>query len=56
MGSEDVPYVYPYSNPWEDREAQGYFDLDAGGGVELLKGVTFADCGNVTILPLGRRT
>ena len=50
-GVRDVPYVYPYSNPWEDREAQGYFDLDAGGGVELLKGVTFADCGNVTILP-----
>ena len=31
------------------EEAEGYFDIDAGG--ELLRGVTMADCGNVTILP-----
>ena len=49
-GVRDVARIYPYTDPWEKKEAQGYFDLDAGG-MELLKGVTFADCGDVTILP-----
>ncbi len=49
-GVRDVPFIYPYADPWKDEEARGYFDIDAGG-VEQLKGVTFADCGNVTILP-----
>ncbi len=32
-----------------DQQAAGYFDSDRG--TELLKGVTMADCGNVTVVP-----
>ena len=32
-----------------DQEAAGYFDSDRG--TELLKGVTMADCGNITVVP-----
>ena len=46
----DAPRTYSYSDPFgRDVEAEGYFDIDTGG--ELLRGVTMADCGNVTILP-----
>ena len=46
----DAPRAYSYSDPFgRDEDAEGYFDIDAGG--ELLRGVTMADCGNVTILP-----
>ena len=46
----DAPRAYSYSDPFgRQEEAEGYFDIDAGG--ELLRGVTMADCGNVTILP-----
>ena len=45
----DVERVYEYMDPWEDKEAAGYFDVDAGA--TLLQGVTMADCGDVTILP-----
>ena len=46
----DAPRAYAYNDPYADQEdAGGYFDLDVGG--ELLKGVTMADCGDVTILP-----
>lgn len=49
-GIRDVANIYSFLDPWEDKEAQGYFDIDAGG-IERLKGVSFIDCGNVTILP-----
>ena len=50
-GIRDVDRVYDYADPWEEgKEAQGYFDIDRGPGV-LLRGVTMADCGNVTVLP-----
>ena len=39
-------YVDPYG---QQKEAEGYFDIDVGD--ELLRGVTMADCGNITILP-----
>lgn len=45
----DVERLYEYMDPWEDREAQGYFDIDTGR--TLLQGVTMADCGDVTVLP-----
>ncbi len=46
----DVPRAHVYSDPMgAQREAEGFFDIDAGG--ELLKGVTMADCGNVTVVP-----
>ena len=31
------------------RDAEGFFDADAGD--ELLRGITMADCGNVTVNP-----
>lgn len=49
-GIRDAPRAYSYSDPFgRETEAEGYFDIDAGD--ELLRGVTMADCGNVTILP-----
>ena len=46
----DAPRAYSYSDLFgRQEEAEGYFDIDAGD--ELLRGVTMADCGNVTILP-----
>ncbi len=46
----DAPRAYAYIDPFgQQREAEGFFDIDAGD--ELLRGVTMADCGNVTIMP-----
>ncbi len=46
----DAPRAYAYVDPFgQQKEAEGYFDANAGH--ELLRGVTMADCGNVTILP-----
>ena len=46
----DAPRTYSYSDPFgEQKEAEGFFDIDAGD--ELLRGVTMADCGDITILP-----
>ena len=46
----DAPRAYSYLDPFGQRkEAEGFFDIDAG--VELLQGVTMADCGNIAILP-----
>ena len=46
----DAPRAYSYSDPLgAQAEAEGFFDIDAGG--ELLKGVTMADCGNITVVP-----
>ena len=46
----DAPRAYSYSDPYgAQREAEGYFDVDVGD--ELLRGVTMADCGNVTVVP-----
>jgi agmatinase len=46
----DAPRTYAYSDPYgQQSEAEGFFDVDAGD--ELLRGVTMADCGNVTIVP-----
>ena len=46
----DAPRAYPYMDPHgAQREAEGFFDIDAGD--ELLRGVTMADCGNVTVVP-----
>ena len=46
----DAPRAYSYVDPYgQQREAEGFFDIDAGD--ELLRGVTMADCGDVTIVP-----
>ncbi len=46
----DAPRAYAYQDPYgTQREAGGYFDIDAGD--ELLRGITMADCGNITVLP-----
>jgi agmatinase len=46
----DAPRAYPYLDPYgAQKEAEGYFDIDAGD--ELLRGITMADCGNVTVVP-----
>ena len=46
----DWPRVYSYEDPsGQQRQAEGYFDIDARD--ERLRGVTMADCGNVTIVP-----
>lgn len=46
----DAPRSYSYSDPYGRQvEAEGFFDIDAGG--DLLKGVTMADCGNITVVP-----
>ena len=46
----DAPRTYAYSDPYgRQAEAEGFFDVDATD--ELLRGVTMADCGNVTIIP-----
>ena len=41
--------TYNYYDVQEGKEAIGYFSSDHGK--ELLKGVTMADCGNITIVP-----
>jgi agmatinase len=46
----DAPRAYSYQDPYgQQKEAEGFFDIDAGG--ELLRGVTMADCGNITVTP-----
>ena len=46
----DAPRAYSYMDPYGmQREAEGFFDVDMGD--ELLRGVTMADCGDVTVLP-----
>ena len=46
----DAPRAYPYTDPsGRQAEAEGFFDIDAGD--ELLRGITMADCGNVTTIP-----
>ncbi|MEE8466233.1 MAG: agmatinase [Dehalococcoidia bacterium] len=46
----DAPRTYAYSDPYGNQgQADGYFDVDAQD--ELLRGVTMADCGNITIVP-----
>jgi agmatinase len=46
----DAPRAYAYFDPYgQQKEAEGFFDIDAGS--ELLRGVTMADCGNITTLP-----
>ena len=46
----DAPRAYAYYDPYgEQQNAEGFFDIDAGG--QLLRGVTMADCGNITTLP-----
>ncbi len=44
----DAPRAYSYLDPFgHGQDAEGFFDADAGD--ELLRGVTMADCGNVTV-------
>ena len=46
----DAPRAYGYSDPLgRQEEAEGFFDVDIGD--ELLRGVTMADCGNITVVP-----
>lgn len=46
----DAPRTYVYNDPLGRQvDADGYFDIDADG--ELLRGVTMADCGDVTVVP-----
>ena len=46
----DAPRTYSYTDPHgAQRQAEGYFDIDLGD--EQLRGVTMADCGNVTVTP-----
>ena len=46
----DAPRSYSYADPYgAQRDAEGIFDVDAGH--ELLRGVTMADCGDVTVVP-----
>ena len=46
----DAPRAYSYSDPYgKQTQAEGFFDIDAQD--ELLRGITMADCGNITIVP-----
>ena len=46
----DAPRAYSYLDPYgQGKDAEGFFDADAGD--ELLRGVTMADCGNVSVSP-----
>ena len=46
----DAPRAYSYLDPYgHGQDAEGFFDADAGD--ELLRGITMADCGNVTVNP-----
>lgn len=46
----DAPRAYSYLDPYgRGQDAEGFFDADAGD--ELLRGITMADCGNVTVNP-----
>ena len=48
-GVRDAGRAYSYVNFQDGTEAPGYFSSDLGK--ELLKGVTMADCGNITVVP-----
>ena len=46
----DAPRAYAYTDPYgAQTDAGGFFDVDVQD--EQLRGVTMADCGNVTIVP-----
>ena len=46
----DAPRGYNYSDPYGAQiPAEGLFDIDIED--ELLRGVTMADCGNITVVP-----
>ena len=46
----DAPRTYSYSDPYgAGAAAGGFFDIDSED--ELLRGVTMADCGDITIVP-----
>ncbi len=46
----DAPRSYSYSDPYgRQSQAEGFFDVDAQD--ELLRGITMADCGDITIVP-----
>ena len=46
----DAPRTYNYSDPYgQQNVAEGFYDIDVED--EQLRGVTMADCGNVTIVP-----
>ena len=46
----DAPRAYAYWDPYGKQiDAEGFFDIDAGN--ELLRGITMADCGNITTVP-----
>ena len=46
----DAPRAYSYLDPYgQGRDAEGFFDADTGD--ELLRGITMADCGNVSVSP-----
>ena len=46
----DAPRAYSYSDLYgKQTPAEGLFDIDAQD--ELLRGITMADCGNITIVP-----
>ena len=47
-GIRYVNRIYDYMDAFEDKEAQGYFDIDRRE--MMLRGVTMADCGDVTII------
>ncbi len=48
-GVRDAGRPYSYVNYNDGTEAAGYYSSDLGK--ELLKGVTMADCGNITVVP-----
>ena len=46
----DAPRDYNYSDPYgAQTQAEGLYDIDVED--ELLRGVTMADCGNITVVP-----
>ena len=46
----DAPRAYSYADPYGNNvDAEGYFDIDAGG--QVLRGVTMADCGDINVMP-----
>ena len=48
-GIRYVNRIYDYMDAFEDKEAQGYFDIDRKE--MMLRNVTMVDCGDVTIIP-----
>ena len=44
----DAPRAYNYLNPY-GAQTKGLYDIDVED--ELLRGVTMADCGNITVVP-----